>query len=153
MLMWAFRSRTHTHKHTQILMKTLMMPLLLHTIVSPRKQPWHRMCVNVFVPILTSGRELFGVDDFGGVLLACAEFDTAAHHWEGPPGKQRQGDRRRRWVSFVSIKSASQLSGWPHSCPRLPLCYQGTLIWMPDTHGSKRERSQLNCSGTLLVNP
>lgn len=29
---------------------------------------------------LTSGRELFGVDDFGGILLAGAEFDAAAHH-------------------------------------------------------------------------
>lgn len=49
-----------------------VMPPLLHILMGPWKHT-HTLS-------LTSGGELFGVDDFGGVLLARAELDTAAHH-------------------------------------------------------------------------
>lgn len=58
---------------------------------------WRGICLQSFLPppecVLTSGRELFGVDDLGGVLLTGAEFDAAAHHGEGSPGKHRTGGR------------------------------------------------------------
>lgn len=63
-------------------------------------------------PCLTSGWEFFGVDDFGSIFLACAEFDTAAHHWEGPPGKQRQGTEGRDGSATLSIPSQRHLNAW-----------------------------------------
>lgn len=41
---------------------------------------------------LTSGRQLFGVDYFGGVLLSRAQLDASAHHRKGSPAKtHREG--------------------------------------------------------------
>ena len=56
---------------------------------------------------LTSGWELFGIDDFGSVLLASAQFDTAAHHWKRSPGKQRQV---KTGVRYHIALAASQYS-------------------------------------------
>ena len=38
---------------------------------------------------LTSGGELFGVNDFGRILLACAQLDTSAHNRKRSPATQR----------------------------------------------------------------
>lgn len=36
------------------------------------------LCVGA--DVLTSCRQLFGVDDFGSILLSRTQFDTSAHH-------------------------------------------------------------------------
>lgn len=41
--------------------------------------------------VLTSCRQLFGVDYFGGVLLSRAQLHTSAHHGKGAPA--RHGDK------------------------------------------------------------
>lgn len=84
------------------------MPWLLLTPAGSRQRPRIKtdtgVCRGLFassfffppVCVLTSGRELFSVDDFSGVLLASAKFDAPAHHGEGSPGKHKksgQGDK------------------------------------------------------------
>lgn len=109
-----------------------------------------KVCVKLFLLVvfffppecvLTSGRELFGVDDFGGVLLACAEFDAAAHHGEGSPGKDKTGGRgrgrslrRRRRSRLRSrlVSVVSRRSGWPLSHPDVPSAFTRNLTWICD---------------------
>lgn len=41
-------------------------------------------------PGLTSCRQLFGVDYFGGILLTRTQLNTSAHHWKGSPVKHKE---------------------------------------------------------------
>lgn len=43
--------------------------------------------------VLTSCRQLFGVDYFGSILLSCTQLNTSAHHWKSSPGRCRGNTR------------------------------------------------------------
>lgn len=48
--------------------------------------------------VLTSSRQLFGVDYFSGILLSCWQLHTSAHHWKRSP----LNTERRKLLSFSS---------------------------------------------------
>ncbi len=80
----------------------------------------------------TSCRELFGVDDFGSMLLARAQLDTTPHDWESPP---EETDREQNtplnvmWNQKTQFKTGLKghkyfIFGWTvkknNSYPHLP---------------------------------
>lgn len=57
---------------------------------------------------LTSCRQLFGVDDFGSILLSCTQFDTSAHHWKGSPIKRRKKEKKNNQCIVIQWKTKQQ---------------------------------------------
>lgn len=91
------------------------MVLLLHILVIACNKHvaledfWWRVLFETLP--LTSCWELFGVDDFGGILLACAKLDTAAHHWKGPPGKKKDRGQKDE-MGQQHCQHHSDLNAW-----------------------------------------
>lgn len=57
--------------------------------------------------MLTSRRQLFGVDYFCGILLSCAQLNTPAHDWKGSPVKHRRKTFFTLWC-ILSVRNSKR---------------------------------------------
>lgn len=94
--------------------------------------------------LLTPGWELFGVDYFGSIFLACAQLDTTSDDWKSSPeGKKRN---KTRWRIF-HCKKRKRNSISTHS----PLGWKKIQLEMPSVFVFWKTMSELNEAGSLLV--
>lgn len=65
---------------------------------------------HIMADVLTSCRQLFGVDYFCGIFLSCTQFNTSAHHGKGSPVKQRKNTLIMQCYAMHAIQHQSQTS-------------------------------------------
>lgn len=102
------------------------------------------------LPCPTSGRQLLGIDDFGCILMAGTELDTASDHRESPPGKdveQEIDTRREREREPINLQRhlepsfCQALGTWPVT--KGGLCPSHTVLGHPTWHQQDRARQTL----------
>lgn len=65
--------------------------------------------------LLTPGWELFGVDYFGSIFLACAQLDTTSHNWKSSP------EEKEKKTEYFTAKKQNK----KHN----PICTHSPLNW------------------------
>lgn len=71
--------------------------------------------------LLTPGWELFGVDYFGSVFLACAQLDTTSHDWKSSPEKKTKKQDKVKNILLHKKKKKTQCALTVHLGEKLQI--------------------------------